>query len=257
MNSRNISNIGKPGPFSGFAWVFWLTAFVLAGQSAPARAETFNAKYQVRLTGVSIGTVHLSGDVMAGAYMVTLKGDVSLLGFSARFEASSDGLTRDAAVVPARYRLRTEGTVDRTVTVNFSPDRTAAVTIDPALSDSEKRGLVPLEASHRTNAIDPMSALISQLIRVSRSEDPCAGVAQVFTGASRFDVNIIAGSTKANEIECRAVHQPIAGHRPTGNERPTSAVIAFPKTERAGGLRLPTRIEVPLSLGTITIRRIG
>jgi len=43
MNSRNISNMGKPGPFSGFAWVFWLTAFVIAGQSAPTRAETFNA----------------------------------------------------------------------------------------------------------------------------------------------------------------------------------------------------------------------
>ncbi|MBO4226827.1 DUF3108 domain-containing protein [Bradyrhizobium neotropicale] len=256
MNSRRISNKGRPMPFSSLAF-FWLTAFALTGQSAPTQAETFNARYQIRLTGISIGSAQLSGDMMAGAYTVTLKGDVSLLGFSARFEASSDGLSRDAAVVPARYRLRTEGTIDRTVTVNFSPDRTAAVIIDPALSESEKRGLVPLDALHRKNVIDPMSALISQLLRMSPSDAPCAGVTQVFTGSSRFDVNIIAGSTKADEIECRAVHQPIAGHKPSGNDRPTIAVIAFPKTERVGGLRLPTRIEVPLSLGTITVRRVA
>ncbi len=96
MNSRRISNKCRPMPFSGLA-VFWLTAFALTGQSAPTQAETFNARYQIRLTGISIGSAHLSGDVMAGAYTVTLKGDVSLLGFSARFEASSDGLSLDAA----------------------------------------------------------------------------------------------------------------------------------------------------------------
>lgn len=143
------------------------------------------------------------------------------------------------------------------MTVTFSSDRVATVSIDPVLTASEMRGLVPVEIVHRKNVLDPMSTMISELLRSSQAENPCAGVAQVFTGYSRFDVEIFAGGAKSDEIECRAVHKPIAGHRPLGNRRPTIAVVAFPKTVKAGGLRLPTRIEMPLSLGTITIRRVG
>jgi hypothetical protein len=223
----------------------------------PMVAQTFSALYQARLTGISIGSAQLSGDVGAGSYTINLKGDVSLLGLSTRFEASSSGTSRETYIVPARYHLRTEGTPNRTVTVNFSPDQVAAVSIEPALTEPEKRGLVPLEIMHRKNVLDPMSAMISELLRLSQSENPCAGVAHVFTGSSRFDVDIVAGSAKSDEIECRAVHRPIAGHRPSRNSRPTIAVVAFPKTGKTDGLRLPTRIEVPLSLGTITIRRVG
>ena len=223
----------------------------------PMLAETFSAKYQARLAGISIGSAHLSGDVGAGTYIVSLKGDVSLLGLSTRFEASSRGTSRETLIVPAQYHLRTEGAADRSVTVNFSPDRVAAVSIDPAPTVSETRGLVPVEIMHRKNVLDPMSAMISEFLRVSQSENPCAGVAQVFTGNSRFDVDIVAGGAKSNEIVCRAVHKPIAGHRPSGNGRPTAAVVTFPSSDKTGGLRLPTRIEVPLSLGTVVIRRVS
>lgn len=248
------SNRGGRPRFAGLA----LAATMAVVSSATlVMAETFSAKYQARLTGISIGSAQLSGDVGAGTYTVNMKGDVSLLGLSTRFEASSNGTSRESMIVPIRYYLRTEGTTERTVTVNFSPDRVAAVSIDPAPTASETRGLVPLETVHRQNVLDPMSAMISELLRSSKSENPCVGVAQVFTGNSRFDVDIIAGGAKSDEIECRAVHKPIAGHRPSGSGRPTIAVVAFPRTVRAGGLRLPTRIEVPLSLGTITILRVG
>ena len=248
------SNRGERPVFAGLALAA-TTAMICS--ATPLLAETFTAKYQARLTGISIGSAELSGNVGAGTYSVNMKGDVSLLGLSTRFEASSNGTSRESLIVPVRYHLRTEGTSERTVTVNFSPDRGAAVSIDPAPTPSEMRGLVPLETNHRRNVLDPMSAMISELLRSSQSENPCAGVAQVFTGNSRFDVDIIPGGAKSDEIECRAVHKPIAGHRPSGTSRPTIAVVAFPRTVRAGGLRLPTRIEVPLSLGTITIRRVG
>lgn len=250
-------SIGKSGLRSRSVRLVLVATIAVACSPTPMLAETFSARYQARLSGISIGSAQLSGDVGAGAYTATLKGDVSLLGFSTRFEASSSGISREADIVPARYQLRTQGTTERTVTVSFSPDRTAAVSIDPVLTESEKRGLVPLEISHRKNVLDPMSAVISELLRLSQSENPCAGVAQVFTGSSRFDVSIVAGGTKADEIECRAVHRPIAGHRPSGTSRPMIAVVAFSKTGKAGGLRLPTRIEVPLSLGTVTIRRVA
>lgn len=223
---------------------------------SPAQADTFSAGYQARMSGISIGSGNLTGDLKAGTYTATLRGDVSLLGISTRFVASSNGISRDAKIIPARYQLRTEGATERTVTVDFSPDRAVAVSIEPSPTESETRGLVPLEETHRKNALDPISAVISELLRLSQSDSPCTGVAQVFTGSRRFNVDIVAGGTKNDEIECRAVHRPIAGHRRTDNNRPTIAVITFPKTRQANGLRLPTRIEVPLSLGTVTIRRV-
>jgi hypothetical protein len=228
---------------------------MVAGLS-PAQADTFSASYQARMSGISIGSGHLTGDLKAGTYTATLRGDVSLLGISTRFVASSNGISRDAKILPARYQLRTEGVTERTVTVDFSPDRTAAVSIEPSPTESEKRGLVPLEEAHRKNVLDPISAVISELLRLSQNDNPCTGVAQVFTGGSRFNVDILAGGTKTDEIECRAVHRPIAGHKPSDTSRPTIAVVTFPKTRQANGLRLPTRIEVPLSLGTVTIRRV-
>lgn len=112
---------------------------------SPARADTFSAGYQARMSGISIGSGHLTGDLKAGTYTATLRGDVSLLGISTRFVASSNGISRDAKILPARYQLRTEGVTERTVTVDFLPDRTAAVSIEPSPTESEKRGLVPLE----------------------------------------------------------------------------------------------------------------
>ena len=246
--------IGWSGVHCLVARFLVLTALVYG--ISPAQADTFGARYEARLSDISIGSGQLTGELKAGAYTATLRGDVSLLGVSTRFVASSKGLSRDAKIVPARYQLRTEGATERAVTVDFLPDRTATVSIEPPPTESEQRGLIPLEEAHRRNALDPISAVISELLRLSQSDNPCTGVAQVFTGSSRFNVDIVAGGTRNDEIECRAVHRPIAGHRPTGNGRPTIAVVTFPKTRQENGIRLPTRIEVPLSLGTVTIRRV-
>lgn len=209
-----------------------------------AHADTFTASYQARMSGISIGSGLLTADLKAGICTATLRGDVSLLGISTRFVASSNGISRDAKIFPARYQLRTEGVTERTVTVDFLPDRTAAVSIEPSPTESEKRGLVPQEEAHRKNVLDPISAVISELLRLSQNENPCTGVAQVLTGSSRFNVDIVAGGAKPDEIECRAVHRPIAGHRPSDNSRPMIAVVTFPKTRQANGLYLSTRFPI-------------
>ena len=51
---------------------------------------------------------------------------------------------------------------------------------------------------------------------------------------------------------------PAVGHKPADNSKrtPPIIVVAFPKTASDGELRLPDRIEFPLPLGTVVIKRV-
>jgi hypothetical protein len=74
----------------------------------------------------------------------------------------------------------------------------------------------------------------------------------------RFDVSLAASDLAADEIVCRVIYQPIAGHKPADSSRrtPPAIVVAFPKTASDGELRLPDRIEFPFRLGTVVIKRV-
>jgi hypothetical protein len=221
----------------------------------PAIADTFDAVYRARLSGIPIGTARLSGGLEAGKYTISLKGEASFLGLTNRFEAFSSGASRDSRILPASYQLKTDGRNARTIEVNFSGDRASTVSITPQFAAADQEGRLPLEASHRKDVLDPMSAIMTEILRAARSESPCSGTAQVFTGNVRFDMKPLSSDLADNEIVCRAVYRPIAGHRPSSSTAPTVIVVAYDKAARSGGVRLPLRIEVPLPIGTVTIRR--
>jgi hypothetical protein len=242
-----------------------MAAIVLSATAMPAMAETFDAVYRATLAGVPVGKARLTGEMGAGAYTIRLKGEVSLLGFSSRFEAASNGASRATRMVPAGYLLKTEGRVARTVEVSFAGDGAASVSIEPPPGAAEREGRLPIEPAHLREVLDPMSAMLTELLHASQSDNPCDGTAHVFTGSMRFDVTLTSGEPAVGEIVCRAVYHPIAGHKPSGNSTPIAALVAYPRAGRAGEpklplslpLRLPLRLEFPLPVGTVIIRRIG
>ncbi|MDB5516315.1 MAG: hypothetical protein JWQ17_3073 [Tardiphaga sp.] len=236
-------------------WV--MAAIVLFATAMPAMAETFDAVYRATLAGVPVGKGRLTGDVGTGAYTIRLKGEASLLGFSSRFEAASNGASSGTRRVPANYLLKTEGRVARKIEVNFAGDGAANVSIEPQPSAADREGRLPIEPAHLKEALDPMSAMMTEILRASQSDNPCDGIAHVFTGSMRFDLTLTSGEPAIGEIVCRAVYHPIAGHKPSGSSKPIVALIAYPRVGKAGEPRLPVRLEVPLPVGTITIRRIG
>ena len=73
----------------------------------------------------------------------------------------------------------------------------------------------------------------------------------------RFDMTFTSGDPVIGEIVCRATYRPIAGHKPSPSSRPTAILIAYPKVAKVGEPRLPVRFEIPLPVGTVTIRRIS
>jgi hypothetical protein len=234
-----------------------MVAILLFATPLPAMAETIDAVYRATLAGMPIGKARLTGGVGAGAYTIRLKGEASLLGFSSRFEASSNGASNGTRIFPASYLFKTEGSAARTIEVNFAGDRAATVSIEPQLSATDREGRLPIELPHLKEVLDPMSAVMTEILRASQSDNPCDGIAQVFTGNMRFDLTLTSGDPVASEIVCRAIYRPIAGHKPSPGSRPVAIVIAYPKAAKVGEPRLPIRFEIPLPLGTVTIRRIG
>jgi hypothetical protein len=234
-----------------------MAVILLFATPMPAMAETIDAVYQATLAGISIGKARLTGGVGAGAYTIRLKGEASLLGFSSRFEASSNGAERGTRILPASYLLKTEGSVARTIEVNFAGDRAASVSIEPRPSAADQEGRLPIELPHLKEVLDPMSAMMTEILRASQSENPCDGIAHVFTGNMRFDLTLVSGDPVIGEIVCRAIYRPIAGHKPSRRSKPIAIVIAYPQAGKVGEPRLPVRVEFPLPVGTVLIRRIS
>jgi hypothetical protein len=223
----------------------------------PAMAQTFDAVYRATLAGIPIGKARLTGDAGGDAYTIRLKGEASLLSYSSRFEASSNGASRGTRLLPTSFLFKTEGSAARTIEVSFASDRAASVSIEPQLSAADQKGRLPIEPSHLQEVLDPMSAMMTEILRASQSDNPCEGIARVFTGNMRFDMTLTSGGPVTGETVCRAVYRPIAGHKPSSSSKPTAIVIAYPKAGKVGEPRLPVRLEIPLPVGTVMIRRIS
>jgi uncharacterized protein DUF3108 len=233
-----------------------MAIILLFATPMPAMSETIDAVYGATLAGISIGKARLTGGVGAGAYTIRLKGEASLMGFSSRFEASSNGASRGTRILPTSYLLKTEGSAARTIEVNFAGDRAASVSIEPQPSAADQEGRLPVELAHLKEVLDPMSAMMTEILRASQSDNPCDGVAHVFTGNMRFDMTLMSGDPVIGEIVCRAIYRPIAGHKLSSSSKPTAIVIAYPRAGKAGEPKLPIRLEIPLPVGTVMIRRI-
>jgi hypothetical protein len=225
---------------------------------SPAAAQNFDAAYRATLVGLTVGEARLTGAVADGTYTMRLNGKSSMVGFSNQFDAVAAGKSRNTTLSPQSYKLAMRGRQVRTVAINFAADRAAQIVIDPLPAPADLQGRLPIELQHQIGVLDPLSAMMSRILSASQTTTPCEGVTRVFSGQMRFDVSLAASDPAGDEIICRVTFQPIAGHKPADRSRrtPSNIVVAFPKTARDGELRLPDRIEFPLPLGTVVIKRV-
>jgi hypothetical protein len=235
-----------------------LALAALGAPIAPARAQTFEAAYAARLAGVPIGEARLTGSLAPGPYRVTLRGTYGVLGFTGRFDASAEGrLSRSAA--PERFSAQSRGLRSRAVEVTFAGGNAVGTRFDPPPEETTPR--VPVRDSHRQGVVDPLSALLTGLLRTAGDRDPCGASARVFTGGARFDVALVPGSpqrsVRGEETVCAVRYTPLAGQRTDAPPSVSDIRVAFPVAAEAGGIRLPTRIEMQTRFGTAVIERVG
>lgn len=236
------------------------TALAIAGlawAAGPARAQAFDAAYAARLAGLQIGEARLSGSLAPGPYRVALRGTYGVLGFNGSFEASAEGRLSGGAL-PARFAARNRAMRARAVEVTFERGDAVATRFDPPPEDAATQARVPLRDVHRQDVVDPLSALLTGLLRASGRSGDCGGVARVFTGGARFDIALSPGPAgREGETVCAVRYTPLAGHRVDAPPPVSNIRVAFPDAPDPGGVRLPLRIEMQTRLGAAVIERIG
>ena len=249
-----------------------LAAALGAGALSPAEARERKAApasiavdYGIALAGLPIGTARLAGTFESTKYRVdvsaTLTGLVGAI-------TGGQGSARSAGIIAAAPQPNTFSIATRTansgiaVRMALAHGNVTQSEVTPPLVDMDDR--VPVTAANKRGIMDPASALLmpAQASGELTNPDNCNRTLPVFDGATRFNVVLSYGETRAVEkpgysgpvLVCNARYQAVAGHRP---DRPG---VRFMEENRdmsvwlapVEGTRMlvPIRISVRTTVGT-------
>jgi hypothetical protein len=240
----------------------------LAFGDGAARAQgTLDARYEVTLGGVPFGRgawhINVSDDQFTSAVSGTTTGFLSMFSTGRGTSASRGAVARGGALNASSYSssIATTQKYDE-VRMQLSSGTVKDYMAEPPSSPDPER--VPIEAVHRRNVLDPMTAAI---LRVPGSGDTfvpeaCNRKLAVFDGRMRYDVQLAfkrldrVKSDKGYQgtvVVCSVVFAPVAGHIPS---RPVIKYLAQLRQTEAwlapiAGTRfmVPYRATMPTPLG--------
>ncbi len=237
--------------------------------SAPARAETLQIGYSVRLLGLSLGTAGMSATIERANYKVDVSAKLS--GLAAAVSRSEGAATATGGINSGRILAETYATTTsnsketRTVRMALNAGTVRAVEIVPPFEDPP--GRVPVVEAHKRGVVDPLSALVMP----ATSEGPlmgpnaCNRSIPVFDGYTRFDValrfvglrEVQARGYSGTVAVCSARYRPVSGHRP---DRPATKFMMDNRNMEVWLMPLedaralaPFKISVQTMIGTVVI----
>lgn len=254
--------LATASPLAGPALVAML---VLAG--APAVAASLDAKYQVSLLGLTLGTANLSGGIDRSSYKLDVVAKLTGLigGFTGgRGSGAASGHLHGGKPTPTSFAINSANSSEsRTVRMALDGGSVAAVEIAPPIDDKADR--VPLTDLHKRNVVDPLSAFLMPVSAKGGSAAACNRTLPIFDGAARYDIKLSHGGTRDVVMEgysgpvsiCLVRYVPIAGHRAL---RPSTKFMAENKEisvwlapVASTNLMVPVRISVKTMIGTAVI----
>jgi Protein of unknown function (DUF3108) len=247
-----------------------LSLLASIGSVAQSQAGPIEGRYNIAISGLSIGTAQISGSASAQSYQATLNAQLTGLAgalTSGRGAIRVSGSFQGTRPISNGYALTANNSqISRTIQIGMSGGNISQVAIEPPFEPKPDR--VPVLEHHRRGVVDPVSAL---LMPVAASGDMlassnCNRTIPVFDGVQRFDIQLSHAETKViNEprkgyvghaLVCNARYIPVAGHRPL----PATAYMTQNRDMRvwlvpiAGSQALmPYRIEVQTQLGKLNI----
>ena len=243
-----------------------LIALALPGA---AHAQGFQARYSVKLIGLSLGYATLSGSVDPGAYQIDATAKltgVAALVSSSKGAGAASGLLMQGRVAPNAYATTSaNATMTRTVRIAMAQGNVKASEIAPPFE--ELPGRVPLTEAHKQKIIDPLSALIMPVPEGGAVIGPasCPKTLPVYDGWARFNINLTYVATRQVKVKgyegpvavCSARYVAVAGHRP---DRPATKFMEDNKDMEVwlapvgdSRITLPLRISVATMVGTTVI----
>lgn len=199
------------------------------GTATSASKDTrIKAKYVLTISGLKVGELRFIGELDEKSYHLTGSGNISgLVQFFTTFkgETESKGIFENAAPKPSLHSI-SYNTVKRdyATRITFGDNEVTSLSLQPPFK--AKRSRVPVLETHKTDAIDPLSAAVIPAHKTGPvlTEAACDRTISVFDGRERFDLALSfkgIGNVKAREagsyagpvVVCHVNYIPIAGHR--------------------------------------------
>ncbi len=244
-----------------------LPASALA-QSKPAEAwpTTVQAHYRLKFNGLDVGQLDVTASTAGKNYSVTGNGKVSVLFGAVTWTAASSvsGTIDSGTPVPASYAFDWKSKKKAGVIKMRFKDRTAAH-VEVAPAPEPHPDVVPLTPSHKTGALDPVSAVL--MLTKADGRPPCDRRVGIFDGKNRYDIVLTykrltriapskAGGASEVATVCRAMYQPIAGHRDNASTKTYAAnrdVEVVMRRVPGSELLIPYSVSIPTAWGTGTM----
>ena len=203
-----------------------LAASLCAGAEGRA-ARDAGVVYDLSIAGVPIGEATLRVVIDEARYRVEGTAEVGFLFWGGSGRAVSEGRATAEGLAPESYRLRYEGaTRPGAIDIAFEDGRATRWERRPdwTRDDAEdaREARVALRAEDLAGVLDPLSALVIPAPEDIAPEALCRRVRPVFTGYTRFDLDLggaapgPAGAPGA--VVCAARYRPVSGHR-VGSQR--------------------------------------
>lgn len=245
---------------------FLATAITSVAVSAvPAQAASLDARYDVSLLGLTLGTAGLAGTIDGANYKLDMVAKLTgLVGgvTGGRGSGAATGALVGGKLSPKTFAVSSASSSEsRTVRMALADNTVAGVDIEPPIDEKPDR--VPLNDSHRRSIIDPLSAFIMPVS--GKGKDACNRTLPIFDGAARYDIKLTNAGTRNVKLDgysgpvavCQARYVPIAGHRAL---RPSTKFMAENKDITAWlapvagtDVMVPVRISVKTMVGTAVI----
>ncbi|MGO4736384.1 DUF3108 domain-containing protein [Bosea sp. 2KB_26] len=258
----------KPAIASSLAGL-GLAALALASGigASSAAAASLEAKYDVSLLGLTLGTAHLSGGIDGSSYKLDIVAKMTGLVGSftgGRGSGAATGNLHGGRLSPATFAVSSANSSEsRTVRMALDGGTVQAVDIAPPIDDKPDR--VPLNESHKRNVVDPISAFLMPVEGKGGNGAACNRTLPIFDGAARYDIKLSYSGSRQVKLEgysgpvtiCQARYVPIAGHRAL---RPSTKFMTENREintwlapVNGTNVMVPIRISVKTMIGTAVI----
>jgi hypothetical protein len=241
---------------------------VLADQVAASEAwpAAVNAKYKLRFNGIEVGQLGFTSKIDRGTYALAGNGQISVLFGAIKFTGVSNvaGTIEAVDPVPKTYGFDwKKNKKGGAIKLAFAGRKAVGVSVEPPPDTHDD--LIPVTDQHKVGVLDPLSAIMA-LTRADTAK-PCDRRVRVFDGKQRFDIvfsykrKTLIAASKANESSsvgfvCRAMYEPIAGHRDNAASKSYAAnrdAEVVLRKVAGSDLLIPQSVTVPSAWGTGTM----
>ena len=193
-----------------------------ADRHAEAWPSAVHARYRLKYNGIEVGKLEVSSKSNGKTYALSGSGKVSVLFGAITWSGASNvsGSLESGAPQPASYAFEWHNNKKGgAVQMRFKNATATDIAVTPPPEPHDDT--VPLVPAHKEGAFDPVSAVM--MLTRSDERAPCDRRVPIFDGKQRYDIVLtfkrmtrIAsrdGGPSSIGYVCRAMYEPVAGHR--------------------------------------------